>query len=77
MPSLFEHNPASHEEQNEAHALPPSCSADEALAEIDRILHQMLLLAELSASESAVDRDSLQKTLERLRNKIDSIADSL
>ena len=37
----------------------------------------MLLLAELSAGNGDVDRDSLQKTLERLRDKIDRIADGL
>ena len=50
---------------------------EHALDEIDRILHQMLLLAELSASDSNVDRQSLQKALERLRDKIDRIADRL
>ena len=50
---------------------------EHALDEIDRILHQMLLLAELSASDSSVDRQRLQKTLERLRDKIDRIADQL
>lgn len=50
---------------------------EHALDEIDRILHQMLLLAELSASDSDVDRQSLQKVLERLQNKIDAIADRL
>lgn len=47
----------------------------EALDEIDRTLHQMLLLAELSASDSNVDRDALQKGLDRMRDKIDRIAD--
>lgn len=50
---------------------------EHALDEIDRILHQMLLLAELSASDSNVDRQSLQKVLERLQSKIDAIADRL
>lgn len=50
---------------------------EDALNEIDRILHQMLLLAELSASGGAVDRQSLQTVLERLQNKIDRIADRL
>ena len=50
---------------------------EHALDEIDRILHQMLLLAELSASDSNVDRQSLQNVLERLQNKIDAIADRL
>ena len=50
---------------------------EHALDEIDRILHQMLLLAELSASDSDVDRQSLQKVLERLQNRINTIADRL
>lgn len=50
---------------------------EHALDEVDRILHQMLLLAELSASDSNVDRQSLQKVLERLQRKIDAIADRL
>ena len=50
---------------------------EHALDEIDRILHQMLLLAELSASDSNVDRQSLQKVLERLQSKIDAIVDRL
>lgn len=48
-----------------------------ALDELDRILHQMLLLAELSASDNDVDRQMLQKVLERLQNRIDAIADRL
>lgn len=47
------------------------------LDEIDRTLHQMLLLAELSASDNTVDRQLLQKALERLRDKIDRIADQM
>ena len=50
---------------------------EHALDEIDRILHQMLLLAELSASDSNVDRHNLQKVLERLQKKIDAIADKI
>ncbi len=50
---------------------------EHALDEIDRILRQMLLLAELSASDSDVDRQSLQKVLERLQSKIDAIVDRL
>ena len=57
--------------------IPPCQNLELGLAEIDRILHQMLLLAELSAGNGDVDRDSLQKTLERLRDKIDRIADGL
>lgn len=62
-------------EENENQSL--SQDVEHALDEIDRILHQMLLLAELSASDSNVDRQSLQKVLERLQAKIDRIADRL
>lgn len=48
---------------------------DAALAEIEHTLDQMLVLAQLSASDLDVDRASLQKTLERLQNKIDRIAE--
>ena len=60
-------------------SVPPDSvqSVDEALEQIDRILQQMLLLSELSAGNGTVDRDSLQKTLERLRNRIDHIADAI
>lgn len=54
-----------------------SQEADAALAEIERTLDQMLTLAKLSASDLDVDRDALQKTLERLQHKIDCIADHL
>jgi flagellin-like hook-associated protein FlgL len=50
---------------------------ENALDEIDNNLHQMLILAELSASDLDLDRAALQKTLERLRGKIDAIADTL
>lgn len=50
---------------------------DASLAEIERTLDQMLVLAQLSASELNVDRKTLQKTLERLQQKIDRIADHL
>lgn len=50
---------------------------DASLAEIERTLDQMLVLAQLSASELNVDRKTLQKTLERLQKKIDRIADHL
>lgn len=50
---------------------------DASLAEIERTLDQMLILAQLSASELNVDRKTLQKTLERLQQKIDRIADHL
>lgn len=50
---------------------------DSTLSEIERTLDQMLSLAELSASDLNVDRDTLQKTLERLGQKIDRLADGL
>ena len=57
---------------------PPSPQdIDAALAEIERTLDQMLTLARLSASDLNMDRAALQKTLERLQNKIDRIADGL
>ena len=62
-------------EESENQSLPQD--VERALDEIDRILHQMLLLAELSASDSNVDRQNLQKTLERLQKKIDTIADKI
>ena len=62
-------------EKSENQPLPQD--VERALDEIDRILHQMLLLAELSASDSDVDRQSLQKVLERLQNRINTIADRL
>ena len=62
-------------EGSENQPLPPD--VERALDEIDRILHQMLLLAELSASDSDLDRQSLQKVLDRLQAKIDRIADHL
>lgn len=49
----------------------------EILAEIEHTLHQMLFLAELSAGDTDVDREGLQKTLERLQVKIDRAADRL
>lgn len=62
-------------EETENQPLPQD--VEHALDEIDRILHQMLLLAELSACDSSADRQSLQKVLERLQAKIDYIADRL
>lgn len=50
---------------------------DAALAEIQRTLEQMLTLARLSATDLDLDRDALQKTLERLQRKIDRIADAI
>lgn len=52
-------------------------AADAALEKIEGTLRQMLLLAELSASDTQVDREWLQTVLDRLRNKIDRIADHL
>lgn len=48
-----------------------------ALDEIDRILHQMLMLAELSASEANINRANLQNVMEYLQHKIDRIADQI
>lgn len=62
-------------EENKSSLLPQDI--DHALDEIDRILHQMLLLAELSASDSSIDRQNLPEVLERLQAKIDKIADQL
>lgn len=71
-------NPKRPDETDSSEALLSSIhSAAEALDEIDRILHQMLFLSELSASDETVDRESLQKLLERLQAKIDRIADQL
>ena len=52
-------------------------SIDQALDEIERTLEQMLTLAQLSASDLNIDREVLQKTLERLQRKIDRIADTI
>lgn len=49
----------------------------EELEEIDHILHQMLLLSELSASDADLDRLMLQRGLECLGKKIDRIANQL
>ena len=50
---------------------------DQALGEIEHTLEQMLILARLSASDLNVDREALQKTLDRLKGKIDRIADTI
>ena len=50
---------------------------DAALAEIEGALDKMLTLSRLSASDLNVDRQVLQKTLERLQDKIDRIAGGL
>lgn len=52
-------------------------SIDQALGEIERTLEQMLTLARLSATDLDLDREALQKTLERLQRKIDRIADTI
>lgn len=52
-------------------------SVDQALSEIEHTLEQMLALARLSASDLNMDRDAMQKTLERLQRKIDRIADTM
>lgn len=49
----------------------------DALDEIDRILHQMLMLAELSAGDGEINRPNLQIVLEHLQRKIDRIADRI
>ncbi len=52
-------------------------TVEEAVDEIDRILHQMLVLAELSAGEGSLDRAALQKTLDHMRREIDRLADQI
>lgn len=76
MPSINDPRPTDSNERDDVSPAPWSVqSVDKALDEIDHILRQMLLLAELSASDGAMDRDSLQQTLEHLQSKIDQIAD--
>ena len=55
----------------------PVQEALDALDEIDRALHQMLMLAELSAGDGEMNRDNLQTVLEYLQRKIDRAADCL
>lgn len=69
------HFPGSNKNEKDSGIL--EYSAVESLEEIERTLQQMLLLAELSASDINVDRERLQAVLERLRDKIDRIADQL
>lgn len=57
------------------HTLPQE--ALDSLDEIDRSLHQMLMLAELSASDGDMNRANLQTVLEYLQRKIDRAADRL
>lgn len=47
------------------------------LDEISHTLEQMLMLAKLSASDLDLNRDALQKTLDRLKERIDQIADCI
>ena len=51
--------------------------AQAALDEIDQVLQQMLMLAELSAGEGNIERSNLQRVLKHLPRKIDRIADQL
>ncbi|RKI65786.1 hypothetical protein D7V91_13510 [bacterium 1xD42-67] len=55
----------------------PGPEAVRSAEEIGRALDQMLLLAELSASEADLDRETLQRTVERLKDKIDRAADRI
>ncbi len=52
-------------------------TVEEAVDEIDRLLRQMLVLAELSAGEGNLDRAALQKTLDHMRREIDRLADQI
>ncbi len=56
---------------------PLSEAVEDALNQIELRLRQMLALARLSASDSDVDRQVLQKKLEWLRIEIDRIADEI
>jgi len=56
---------------------PDTVKIDRALDEVEHTLEQMLALARLSASDLSVDREALQRTLERLRRRIDQIADTI
>lgn len=47
------------------------------LDEIDHDLHQMLILAELSASDGDINRKNLQTVSEHLKGKINRAADRL
>ena len=60
-------------EKNNAPLLPNDIDA--ALAKISHALEQMLVLAKLSASDLNLDRNALQKMLDRLKDRIDQIAD--
>lgn len=78
MPSTHDFKPAEQSEKEQNSPIPlPIRTVDQSLEEIDRILRQMLLLAELSAGGGMVDRDSLQAALNRLQSRIDRIADTI
>lgn len=51
--------------------------AQAALDEIDQVLQQMLMLAELSAGEGNIERSNLQRVLKHLQRKINRAADRL
>ena len=51
--------------------------AQAALDEIDQVLQQMLMLAELSAGEGNIERSNLHRVLKHLQRNIDRIADQL
>lgn len=58
-------------------APPPPKDIASGLDEISRTLDQMLVLAKLSASDLDLNRNALQKTLDRLKDRIDQIADHI
>lgn len=51
--------------------------AQAALDEIDQVLQQMLMLAELSAGEGNIERSNLQRVMKHLQRKINRAADRL
>lgn len=61
--------------ENDA-SLPPE-DIDSGLDQISHTLEQMLVLAELSASDLDLDRNALQKTLDHLKDRINRIADCI
>ena len=65
------------EDAGRAQAPDPAQNTARSLDMIENILHRMLALAELSASDLQLDRNLLQKTLDHLKNEIDSIADQM
>lgn len=58
-------------------ALKPLKEIISGMDEISHILDQMLVLAELSASDLDLNRDAMQKTLDRLTARIDRVADRI